>query len=121
MHASAGRERRRASCGQPALRRLVETVFSCVAVDQAKTRPRCPLVALSGHADRRIRCLLSGAKRTWPTRTWPKDGVMSACDPKGTFSLARASLKQRLRGGGVHGSEDGIVVNLVQMRPRYRC
>jgi len=37
---------------------------------------------------------------------WPKDGVMSACDPKRTFSLARASLKQRLRGGGVHGSED---------------
>ncbi len=73
-------------------------------------------MALSGHADRRIRCLLSGAKRTWP-----KDGVMSACDPKRTFSLARASLKQRLRGDGVHGSEDSIVVNLVQMRPRYRC
>jgi hypothetical protein len=46
---------------------------------------------------------------------------MSAYDPKRTFSLARASLKQRLRGGGVHGSEDSIVVNLVQMRPRYRC
>jgi len=31
-----------------------------------------------------------------------------ANDPERTFSLARASLKQRLRGGGVQGSEDSI-------------
>src|ERR1700751_705722 len=39
-------------------------------------------------------------------------GVASAAsvaiDPERTFSLARASLKQRLRGGGVQGSEDSI-------------
>jgi len=31
-----------------------------------------------------------------------------ASGTKRTFSLARASLKQRLRGSGVHGSEDSI-------------
>jgi hypothetical protein len=33
----------------------------------------------SRHAKDAEQCLLSGAKRTWP-----KDGVMSACDPKRT-------------------------------------
>jgi hypothetical protein len=42
----------------------------------ATTKLKCPLLALSGHANGAEQCLLSGAKRTSP-----KDGATSAYDP----------------------------------------